>query len=709
MHTASTSTPRRGSTMKLTLFVTALLLGSMGVTPSAAQHPTQPPPPTELRTLQLPPFDEASLPNGLQIVVVENRRLPVVSISLTMPAGVSYDPAGKEGLASLTSDLLVRGTSSRSADEIAAEIEYVGSSLDVGLGTDFMFLSTTVLTEHVGLAFELMSDVLVNSTFPAEEVDLTRNRMLSGLRAQEAQPGFLAAKYFDAALYGDHPYGRTATSASVGSIAREDVVAYAAQRLRPGGSVLVVAGDLSLDDVRDLVGRHLAEWNGAATDDRASTLPPAGASEIVLVNRPGSAQSNILVGNLTMRPGDADYYAAVVANKILGGGTDARLFLILREQNGWTYGAYSNQNRPQGVGRFQANTEVRAEVTDSALAEILLQMRRLRSEQVPADELEGAKGFLVGSFPLTIQTPQQIASQVRSVRLLGLGDDYLQTYRERLAAVDESAIMDVAGRLMRPDSSVIVVVGDGAKIYEGLAAIAPVRIIDADGNALSAADLSAEAEVIAFDPNQLVAGRDSFTIMVQGNPLGTMIRSIEAGSEGGRAVFTIKSEMQLGALGGQSMEFVLDATTLDPIRYEQAASQMGQTLQAELAYGPGGHVTGSVAGAVEATIDTVFGSTVYDMDMLPTIARTLPLADGATFTVGTFLPTEEQVFANASFRVSDGGVVTVPAGEFATWQVNLSGQLPWVYWVSKDQPRRVVKMEISGQPLSFDLASTESR
>jgi hypothetical protein len=206
----------------------------------------------------------------------------------------------------------------------------------------------------------------------------------------------------------------------------------------------------------------------------------------------------------------------------------------------------------------------------------------------------------------------------------------------------------------------------------------------------------------------LVAGRDSFAILVQGNPLGAMISSVEPGTEDGRAILTVKSEMHLGALGGQSAEFVLDASTLDPIRYEQTASQMGQTVQAELAYGPGGHVTGSIAGAGEATIDTVFGSTVYDMDMLPTLVRALPLAEGASFTMGTFLPTE-QAFASASFRVSDGGVVTVPAGEFDTWQVNLSAQVPWVYWVSKDQPRRVVKMEIAGQPLVFELAGTESR
>lgn len=698
----------RARQTQLVSVVWALMLGVVSAVPSAAQYPTRPPSPTELRAMRLPPFGEGTLSNGLQIVVVENHRLPLVSISLTMPAGTSYDPPGKKGLASLTSDLLLRGTTTRSADDIAEEIEYVGSTLNTSVGADFFSLSTTVLKEHVDLAFGLMGDVLLHTTFPQEEVELTRTRILSGLRAQEAQPDFLADKYFNAALYGDHPYGRSATSASLGSMTREDVVAYAAERLRPGGSILVIAGDLSLSEARDLADRHLGDWTGAATDTRVGDVPPASPTEIVLVHRPGSAQSNILVGNLTMRPGDPEYYAAVVANKILGGGTDARLFLILREQNGWTYGAYSDHNRPQGFGRFQVNTEVRSAVTDSAVVEILHQLRRLRTERVPDDEIQGARGFLVGSFPLSIQTPQQIAGQVRSARLLGLGDDYLRTYRERLAAIDADDVMQVSQRIMRPDSAVIVVVGDGPRIHDGLAAIAPVRIIDADGEPLTVAELTPQTEQLALDGSQLAARRDSFTVLVQGNPLGTLTRSLETRTEASGQVWAVRSQMQLGALGGQSVEYVLDAATLHPVSYEQSASQMGQSIATELTYAEGGRVAGTVTGAVEATIDTAFGWPVYDADMLQTLVQALPLADGADFSIPTFRPTE-QTLTTTTLRVAEGGTVTVPAGEFETWQVNLSGQIPWVFWVSKTEPRRVVKMEVVGQPLSFELAATETR
>jgi hypothetical protein len=170
----------------------------------------------------------------------------------------------------------------------------------------------------------------------------------------------------------------------------------------------------------------------------------------------------------------------------------------------------------------------------------------------------------------------------------------------------------------------------------------------------------------------------------------------------------VKLQMQMGAMGGQSAEYVLDARTLDPISYEQEASQMGQTIRAKLAYAVGGRVSGSVSGAVEATIDTVFGSTVYDTDMLATLVQAMPLSDGASFTVAVFNATE-QTFSNVTMGVTHGGLVTVPAGEFNTWEVSVSGQLPWLYRVSKNAPRRVVRMEVAGTPLSFELAATESR
>jgi zinc protease len=310
-----------------------------GASVAQAQFPTEPPPAMELRPLQFPPFQEATLDNGLTLLVVENHRLPVVSIRLSMLAGSRSDPAGLEGVADMTAELLTKGTERRSAEQIAEEIEGVGARLFANAGNDFFSVGTSVLTEHVELAFDLVSDVLLNATYPDEELELARKRALSGLKLEKSNPGALASRYFMRSLYGDHPYGRSATEESVENITREAVQQYAATYLKPGGGLLVLSGDISLDEGKKLAERFLGSWSGRPPAADYPAPPPARETSILLVHRPGSAQSNIRVGNLALRPGDDTYYPMVVANKILGGGTDARLFMILLEQKSWTYGA----------------------------------------------------------------------------------------------------------------------------------------------------------------------------------------------------------------------------------------------------------------------------------------------------------------------------------------------------------------------------------
>jgi hypothetical protein len=189
-------------------------------------------------------------------------------------------------------------------------------------------------------------------------------------------------------------------------------------------------------------------------------------------------QSNIMVGNLTFLPADPRTYSAAVTNQILGGGASSRLFLILREAKSWTYGAYSRFARRKGLGSFQARTEVRTEVTDSALKEMLVQLRRITTEPVPTQELEDAKGSLTGSFPLSIESADQVAGAVANARLYGLAPDYVQTYRVRIGAVTAAQVQSTAQATIRPNAAAIVVVGDGAKVYESLKGIAPVTIVD---------------------------------------------------------------------------------------------------------------------------------------------------------------------------------------------------------------------------------------
>src|SRR2546426_382279 len=219
-------------------------------------------------------------------------------------------------------------------------------------------------------------------------------------------------------------------------------------------------------------------------------------------------------------------YPGRVATQVLGGGPDSRLFLILREQKSWTYGAYASLHRYRGLGYWQATAEVRTDVADSALRELLHQIDRIRTEGIPDSELVAAKGFLVGSFPLTIETPSQIASQVASVKLLGLGDEYLRLYRDRLVAVTALQARAAAARLYRRGALTIVVVGDGAKLYDRLPGIAPIRIVDVDGKSLLPADLTPPTGPVALDAAQFVAHTDSSRVVIQGNPAGFTVSEI---------------------------------------------------------------------------------------------------------------------------------------------------------------------------------------
>ena len=516
-----------------------IIFGAVALTASLlpfavrAQFPAVPPPPAPIRAAVFPPFQEATLPNGLRLVVVQNRKQPVAAVSLSFPAGSRYDATGKSGLAEMAGALLTKGADKRSADEISAAIEGGGGSIGATTGQDFLTLRADVLASHAALAFGLLADAAIRPSFPEKEVELLRTQSLSALQLELSQPASIANRAFAAGLYGDHPYGRRADPASVKAITRDDLVQFQKLRLRPGGALLVVAGSLSLAEARKLADESFSGWTGAV----ATVEPPASpgarsATELLLVHRPGSVQSNVIVGNLTWAPTDARGYAAAIANKILGGGADSRLFQVLREQKSWTYGAYSQLVRHRGPGFFEATVEARTDVTDSALVEMLSQLKRLASEPVPTDEFERAKNSMTGAFPLTIESANQVAAQVSSAILLGLPPDYVATYRQKLSRVTAAEMQAAAKGAVRPDAALIVVVGDGAKLYDKLKGIAPVRLVSPDGTPLTPEQLTVKAAALDLALDRLVARSDSFAIYVQGNPFGYQTVKLEKDGAG---------------------------------------------------------------------------------------------------------------------------------------------------------------------------------
>jgi zinc protease len=671
----------------------------------AQAFPSTPPKPARLSAVHFPPFQESTLPNGLALVVIEHHAQPVLSVSLAWRAGAAADPVGKEGLAGLVAELLSKGTETRSADQIAQAIEGVGGSLSASAGDDFLTVTADALSDQAELVFTLLGDVTLHATFPDGELELARTRALSTLALELSEPGRLAQRRFATELYGRHPYGRSPTRESYRATTRDDVLQFARQRLRPAGALLVVAGDVTEDQVRELAARVFGAWHG--TPPGAAPPPPPAVrvtTDIVLVHRPGSAQANIALGNTTIGPTDPLYYPARVAAQALGGGADSRLFLILREQKGWTYGAYAALRRYRGVGYWQASAEVRPEVADSALRELLHQVDRVRTEAIPASELAAVKGYLIGSFPLTIETPSQIAGQVGAAKLLGLGDDYLHRYRERLNAVTTREAQAAAARLFRHPGLTIVVVGDATKLYERLAAIAPVRLVDIDGKRLTPAELSAPATPVALDPAQLGPRTDSSQMLLEGKAVGFAVARVQPA--GDSVVYAERSS--LGGTFEQQTTVVFAAADAAARRLDQVMTQQGAKAEAHLTYGAGRVRGTSFAprpdGSVQQlTVDTTIAPGTVDENVAPFVAAALPLVPGQTVRLAVFTPSEG---ANKvlTFKVGRPESVTVPAGTFQAYHVDVTGaKFPLVLYVSVATPRRVVKQEFVGRPFVIEL------
>ena len=671
------------------------------------QFPTRPPAAERLRPVRFPPFREIALPNGMTLVLVENHEQPTLSISLSFPAGSAYDPAGKEGVAAFVSELLTKGTPMRDAEQISATIEGVGGSIGASAGDDFLTVSTDVLSDHADLAFGLLGDVTRHATFPDKELELARTRFLSSLEVELSQAGNVAARAFHKEIYGSNPYGRNTSAAAYKAITRDDVVGFGGRRLRPGGSLLVVAGDITLERARALAAQAFGNWRGAAAPAPVfRTAPAKRATGILLVNRPGSVQSNIVIGNTTFPPTDTTYYPARIAIHVLGGGSDSRLFTILREQKSWTYGSYAALRRNRGLGHFQATFEGRTEVSDSALMELLHQIDRIRTETIPDSELGAAKGFLVGSFPLTIETPRQIAQVVTTARLLGLGADYVQRYRERLAAVTAPRARAAAQRTIHRDALTIVVIGDAKALYDRLKATAPIRLVDIAGNAMDPATLNPKGGPVAFDRSQIVARSDSFQALVQGNVYGAEVKQVDVAGDS----IVLTEVVNIPLAGLQQRSTVVLNSDLTMRRTDQTGAFQNQQVTTHLDY-TGGHVKGTAMtpqpGAPapkSVAVDTTIPAGTIDDNTLSFLLPALALEVGKTFNLNVF-SSREGTTKVLSVKVAALEDVVVPAGTFRAYRLELSGmQLPVVMHVTQQAPRHVVRVAPTGAPLVFELA-----
>ena len=431
----------------------------------------QPPAPLPERALNLPLPEESSLPNGLRVVFVEQRRLPLVSFRLAFRVGDASDPAELPGLTDVMTDMLVEGTESRTSRQIAEEVARYGATLTAGASSDYLTVAASSLSAYADRVLELLADVTLRPTFPESELMLAKANAQQNLIAQRAQPSFLASEAVARVLFGQHPYAVVAsTPESIEALTRDSLQRHHRALLVPNNATLFVAGDVNREDVLAHAEELFGEWQPGEVPDPEFPAPPERTERIAyMVDRPGSAQTNILVANTSVTRTDPDYFAVLVMHTILGGNASARLFMNLREEKGYTYGAYTQFDARRHAGSFRATTEVRGEVTGVSLKEIFYELARIRDEDVSDKELTDAKTYLTGIFPIRLETQEGLVDQLVQIRMHGLPDDYLLTYRENIQRVTKEDVRRVAVRYVTPDRAAVIVVGDKAQIREQIA------------------------------------------------------------------------------------------------------------------------------------------------------------------------------------------------------------------------------------------------
>ncbi len=440
---------------------------------------------SEILKVKLPKPQTATLPNGLQVMVLEDRSLPQISFQLIIPgAGGYYDPGDQIGVAQYTAQMIREGTKTRNTLQMAQELETVAANVSVGSGlaSQTATVSGGGLTENFDKVFDIAVDVLMNPTFPAEEWERAKARAKSGLVQQRTNPGFLSTERYNRILYGDHPAGRvTVTAPGLDAITRDAMVEFHRTRYVPDHALIAFAGDISLADARKKVEAGLGAWKKAGVPKPAITEPTApGAPKVTLIARPGSVQTLLRVGGPAMTRMDPDFEELTVANRVLGG-TMGRLFRHLREEKGYTYGIGSSFSSLQYRGDWSASTSVRTAVTEAALTDLLAEIAEMREKPVPASEFEDAKRAIQASFALSLESPAAILNYFVQSWTYGLPADYWDTYPATIAAVTPAQAQAAARKYWDPTRLHIVAVGDAPAIAEVLGKKGTLEMFDADG------------------------------------------------------------------------------------------------------------------------------------------------------------------------------------------------------------------------------------
>jgi zinc protease len=438
----------------------------------------------------LPKIEKTKLANGLNLWVVRKNDLPIVSMNLVINAGGTLESADKSGVASMTANMLNQGTKTRSALDIANGLQSIGASVFPNASWDASAVSMQTITKNLDQALDLYADVVTNPSFPTNELELLRRRTLFGFQQRRSSPTAVAGVVYDKVLYGDQAYGRqlTGDEKTVKAMTRDDLVNFYNSYYRPNNATLIVVGDVETNSIKAKLEKAFAGWKSADVPAmKIDAMTMAAKPAIYLVDKPGAAQSSVSIGQVGIERNNPDFYAVQVMNSILGGGGTARLFMNLREDKGYTYGAYSRFVARRGPGPFSASGEIQTVSTKEAVQEFMKELNGIRGAiPITQAELEVNKQSLIRRFPSGFETDGQISNQLANLVIYNLPDTIFDDFIAKVNAVSIEEVNRVANKYLDPSKMAIVIVGDRKVIEPGLKDLGiPIQILDTEGNLIT--------------------------------------------------------------------------------------------------------------------------------------------------------------------------------------------------------------------------------
>ena len=436
------------------------------------------------RPFNLPPTERRVLPSGLVIILMEKRDLPLVDLQILIPIGSAEDPRNEEGLANLTASLLRKGTRTRSAQEIADQVDLRGAELSVATREDRIILSMEVMSADAGFASALLADLIENPTFTQEEFDKEKQNVLASLESDKDDVARYASMGFRRFLLGDHPYAHPVKgySESLSRIQRSDVELFHKKSFSPKNAILAVVGDFDAEQMLSLLRRDFSHWKIGRVEGNVTVQPPVAVQgrRVCIVDKPDATQTQLRIGNVAFARKSADYFPGLVSNAILGGVFSSRLMTEVRVNRGLTYTIFSRFAPLKDGGVFTITTFTKTETTGDALSVIIEQMDRLVSGGVREEELAKVKSYLNGQFPLSLETPEAIANLLLEVEFYGLPQDYAARFRHNVDSITKENVADIARRYFGTANIAVLALGKASEISPQLEAMAKPEIVDID-------------------------------------------------------------------------------------------------------------------------------------------------------------------------------------------------------------------------------------